>query len=492
MNSKRDVFLKGISVQSIITVIMGILEILVFAIMSRLLSKEDFGYFAVLTGIMAICISITEAGLGASVIQKKDASEKFISTAFTLSILLGFGGMTLVSIMASFLAVLVADENIKWPLRIMSINIFLACISSLGRSILVKQLKFSQVGIISIVAYTCSSVVGIAMAIMGYGLWAIVCISILNLLLFNILLYAKCISLPKLRICKKEVRKIVSYGGWLTMGVLVNNITQQMDKLVLSKWISVSVLGAYNRPAGFVTNITSKINGIFDTVLFPMLSNIQDDRSKVQEIFIRAIKLLNSFAIILFSIFFFNAELIIRIFFGMEWSNLVPILQIISIYIIFNVDNRLVDCFFRSLDYVKLGFRLRVVSTILTFCFLYLGAKNGIYGVAISLVSANVLTVILKVIFLSLKVQMPLNKVFIAWIQAERSLIPLLIIGIPFLLYHTHNLMMQILFAFIMTSIIVIEFILFPSWISKEYQMSLYPTVVKFLNKNLLHRNCRK
>ena len=76
MEDKKTTFFKGVSIQTIITALMGVLEILVFAIMSRLLSKEDFGYFAALTGIMTICTSITEAGHGASIIQKKTVCVK--------------------------------------------------------------------------------------------------------------------------------------------------------------------------------------------------------------------------------------------------------------------------------------------------------------------------------------------------------------------------------------------------------------------------------
>lgn len=71
MADKTTQFLKGASTQAIITVVMGAMEIVVFAIVSRLLSKTDFGYYAAITGIIAVVLSIYEAGLGSSVIQKK-------------------------------------------------------------------------------------------------------------------------------------------------------------------------------------------------------------------------------------------------------------------------------------------------------------------------------------------------------------------------------------------------------------------------------------
>lgn len=484
MEDKKTTFFKGVSIQTIITALMGVLEILVFAIMSRLLSKEDFGYFAALTGIMTICTSITEAGLGASIVQKKGASEEFLSTAFTLSLTFGLIGSAIVFILSPWLAHIVADDHILLPMRVMSINIFLACSSSVGRNILLKGLQFKQIGILSVVAYTASSLIGISMAFMGMGLWSIVSISIINLILFNALLYTRRIKLPKLMIRRNEVRGIVSYGGWLTLSVITNNITQQMDRIFLTKWTSVTVLGAYNRPAGFVGNITNKINGIFDTVLFPMLSDMQDDKRRVQDVFLKAVALLNSFAIVLFAVFFFNAYLIIALFFGEKWLELVPALRVISVFVIFNVDNRLVDCFFRSLGFVKLGFELRVLAAMITFCCLYYGAKFGVLGVATSLVTANAITVILKVCALTLKLKLNLTSIIKTWFIAEKPLLPLLLIGVPYILYFDNTICWAILFALIMSVVILCEFILIPSLVSVEYSNNIYPIIKSKLKRS--------
>ena len=71
MTSKTTQFFKGISTQTIITLVMGVMEVVVFAIISRLLSKTDFGYYAAISGIIAIFMSISEAGLGSTYIYLK-------------------------------------------------------------------------------------------------------------------------------------------------------------------------------------------------------------------------------------------------------------------------------------------------------------------------------------------------------------------------------------------------------------------------------------
>lgn len=481
-SSKTSQFFSGISTQTIITLVMGVMEVVVFAIISRLLTKAEFGYYAAFSGIIAIFLSISEAGLGSSIIQKKDASKDFISTAFSWSVILGTSISVLVFVLAPVLATTIADPTLTTPLRIMAITVLFNSLISVGNGMLYRKLAFKTVGIIGIASYFIASVVSIIMAANGLGLMAVVALPVVNSVVRVILLFCT-IQYPKLIIRRKETKEIVSFGGWLTLGVVFNNLTHQLDKLLLPKWMSVTTLGAYNRPAGFVSTISDKLNGIFDTVLFPILSDLQNEKEKVQDVFLLATSLLNSFSVILAAIFFFNAHLIISVFFGTQWMDMVPVMQIISISVIFNINGRLVDCFFRSLALVKLGFFLRVLSAIVMFSCIYVGSHYGVNGVAASIVVANIINIFIKVACLATKTHTPILKVmrnmFVAW----RPIIPILAIGIPFLLIGHHSWVINICFAVVFAIVVIIEFGFFPKFIGKAYTQRVYPIVEKIKNK---------
>ena len=427
-------------------------------------------------------MSISEAGIGASIIQKKDASKEFLSTAFTWSTIIGVIISLIILLCAPLIATTIADDTLTLPLRIMSVTILFHSIISVGNGVLYRQLDFKKVGIIRIVSYLIASIVSIIMALRGCGLYSIVAQPIISTII-SVLLLLKYVEFPKFSIYKKETKEIISYSGWLTLGVIFNNITQQLDRLLLPRWISVETLGAYNRPAGFVSTISMKINGIFDTVLFPILSDLQNDKSRVKDILLMATSLLNSFSIILFAIFFFNAELIITIFFGEQWLDLTAILQIISISLIFNINGRLVDCFFRSLAYVKLGFTLRVIEASITFYSIYIGSGYGIVGVATAIVIANIMSILLKMCCLTIKTNVSFIRILLNIFNAWKPILPLLIIGIPFLAINQHSLAIDICFAALFGSIIIIEFGFFPKYIGESYYQRVYPYVSNIKNK---------
>ena len=172
--SKTTILFRGMSIQTAVTITMGGLEILYFSIISRLLSKVDFGYFAAIMGVMSICMSLSEAGLGSAVIQKKDASKQHISSAFTLSIILGLICATALFLASLWIADLIADDTLVIPLRLMSSTIFLHSIISVGNAILYRNLNFKRIGFNSIIAYITSSCIAIAMAANGFGLYAVI------------------------------------------------------------------------------------------------------------------------------------------------------------------------------------------------------------------------------------------------------------------------------------------------------------------------------
>ena len=481
--SKTDELFNGMSVQTIAMIIIAAVEMLMFSFWSRHLTKQDFGYMAAIGGILAIVECISFAGLGSAIVQKKDASREFISTAFTLSLILGLIGMFVVLVFAPQLAVLVADnEYLTTPLRVMSINVLLLTLLSVSGNQLIKQLRFKRKAVITISSYICSSGLGIILALKGFGLYALIAASIATPLFSLVLMYLTSLKIPRLGIHKKYISGIVSYGGLLTTGSIINSFTQKADSLMLSRLLSVEALGAYNRPAGFVNNISTQINGIFDTVLFPLLSDIQDDAQKVHDVLLRSISLLNSCSIVLAAIFFFNAELIITVFFGSQWIELVPIMRVVAIAVIFKIDGRLVDCFFRSLNLVRLGAILRFVQGGIVIVAIIIGARFGIMGVAVAITLSDILVILMKVLALVLSVKVNVWEVITRWFFSWRSILPILAISIPYLLI-PHSLIINIVYAACFTLVFLCEFVIWPQIVGKDYAATVGPQIKKLMKK---------
>lgn len=401
MQNNRSKVFKSAGAQTIVTIVMGLLGILYFSIMSRLLDKEDFGYFAIITAVTVILSSLSEAGLGASIIQNKYANQGFISTAMTLSLLasLSFAGF-LFATASLFSELLVNDNSLTLGFRIIALSFLFYSFNSIGKSVIIKKLNFLRFGVYDIIGYTLSSLVGITMACYGFGFYAAIIAVVLHQLFISIILLCTKSLKFSLRIERGYIKQIISYGGWLTGSILVRNINQQLDKLIVSHWLPVSVLGAYNRPAGFVSQITSQLNGVFDVVLFPILSGINDDKSKVASSYQRTVVIVLLYSTLLMFAFILSAGLIVSVFLGEKWLDLVDLFRIISLSIVLQGYSRVADCFFRSLCIVKAYFNTRLIVCMLTCVFVYIGCQYGLYGLAIGILLSFAMDCIVKVFFL--------------------------------------------------------------------------------------------
>ena len=117
--SNSQKVIRGISSQTLVTIVLGVVEIISFSIMSRLLTKQDFGYYAAITAVVAIFSCFSDAGIGSAIIQRKELNKRYINNAFTLSLI--FGGVVSLALFfsAGLLAKYITDESMTIPLRLM-------------------------------------------------------------------------------------------------------------------------------------------------------------------------------------------------------------------------------------------------------------------------------------------------------------------------------------------------------------------------------------
>lgn len=486
--SNSQKVIKGISSQTLVTLIMGVLEIAVFSIMSRLLSKEDFGLFAAISAITIVFSSLSEAGIGSALIQKKDADKGYVNTSFTISFVLGSIFALLLIALSGVLSETIVDKSLKIPLMLMSITILCNSLTSVHTSVIYRRLEFFRVGIINFTALLISSVVAIVLALRGMGFEAILSKAILQSLIATVLSYFLAKTKFRFQIERKNVGAIVNFGGWLTLSVILRNFATQADKLLMSKFLSVASLGAYNRPKEFINTISTKLNGIFDTALFPILSGIQEQKESVRNAFHKSLYYMNIFSMLMALSFIFNGSFLIRLFFGSEWLELLPVFTVLSLALIFNIDGRLCDCFFRSLALVKYQFFIRLFEFILTIGCLLIGFHWDIIGVSIAVLFANVTIIFIKIAIITKKVESNIALVVLKIISAWRFAFVLVPVMILTRIILPNTFVGDIINLFIFLTSVFVLFIISPSIIGNTYKNEAYQSIMSKIKQKIERR----
>lgn len=482
-SSNSHKILKGISSQTIVTLTLGVVEIVSFSIMSRLLTKEDFGYYAAISAVVAIFACFSDAGIGSAIIQKKDPTKRYINNAFTLSLI--FGSVVSLVLFASsgIVAKTITDDTMTIPLQVMSITLLFNCMNSVNISIMYRRLQFLRVGMINLVSLVVTTVVAVVLAAKGYGYYAIitkaVMTSVLTLCLSTVLAKTR----YSLTLDYKIFRQIFDYSGWLMASGLFRNLAHDADKLLMSRLLSVTSLGAYNRPKEFIGRISTQLNSIFDTALFPVLSSIQDNKDKVERAYSQSLYFMNIFAMLLTLGFALNSELLIRIFFGEQWMELKWITMVLSFLMLFNIDGRLADCFLRSLGMTRQQFYFRILETAGMLIGVIIGALWNIMGIALSVVMANAVLKLLKILYISYKIRVPLMSTISIILSSWRFTLPMVpICGIAYI-FIPNTLIGNICLLALFVIVATLEFLVFPSIVGEQYKQTAYKAIVGKLRR---------
>ena len=162
--SNTSKVLKGVSTQTLLTILTGVIEIVAFSIMSRLLTQQDFGYYAAVTAVSSVFAAFSETGIGSAIVQRKTIDQKYLDNAFTLCLLFGLFGSSLLVVCSGPISKYVADETMQVPLMLVATTLFTGTLSSIGLSIMHRKLQFLRMGIIRISALIITTIVSIVLA----------------------------------------------------------------------------------------------------------------------------------------------------------------------------------------------------------------------------------------------------------------------------------------------------------------------------------------
>ena len=487
--SNTNKVFKGVSTQTIITILIGIIEIVGFSIMSRLLSQQDFGYYAAITAISSIFAVFSDAGIGSAIVQRKMVDQKYIDNAFSLSLIFGLLGTLLLLVFSGPVSRYVADETMKLPLMLVSITLLIGALSSVNFSIMHRKLQFLRMGIIRMSASIITTITAIVLALKGFGYYSIIAKAILNSIIVFIFTTVAAQTKYHLTFDLKAYKEIFGFGGWLQASSFFRKIAEEVDRLMMSRLFNVTTLGMYSRPKEFINNMTGRLCDIFDSSLFPVLSSIQDEKERLVKSYQTTLYYLNIVGLMITVSFIFNSELIIRIFLGAEWMNVNTLFIILSFSGVVMLNGSLGDIFLRSLAYTKQQFFFRILQALVSIVLIVFATKWGILAVAFAYLIAYLLIVIIKLYYISNQLQYGFKKTIGIILDSFRVILVFIPPYTLCVIFMPNTLLFNELKLAVFCAILICAFILFPVLVGNRYKEEMHSKVILFLKNKVLRKS---
>ena len=297
-------------------------------ILARLLTPDDYGTVALLTIFTSIAGVFVDSGFGQALIQKKDANQLDYNSVFYLSLLLS----GLMYLILFFIAPLVADfyeiPELKPILRVISVVLICNSINSIQNAELNRKLLFHLSFRISLISTISSAIVGISMAFLGYGVWALVASGVVSGVVGVISRWLFIAWRPKFMFSLSALKPLFRYGWKMTVSGLLDVGFNNLSGLIIGKWYSCADLAFVNKGRHLPQLLMENINGTLGRVAFPALSQIQDEMLKVRESMRRMMICSTYFVFPLMTLMAITAYRTILLLYGDQWVSATPYAQI--------------------------------------------------------------------------------------------------------------------------------------------------------------------
>lgn len=301
---------------------------IVSIVLARLIVPEAYGTIALVTVFSSILQVFADSGMANALIQKKEADDLDFSTVFFFNliacILLYLG----IFLAAPWIAAFYEQPELVSVMRILCLTVIISGIRNVQQAYVSKTMQFKKFFFATIGGTIVSAVVGIVMAYLGWGVWALVAQQILNAGVGTIILWFTVKWRPKKVFSFSRLKILFSYGWKLLAASLIDRIYNELRSLIIGKMYSSTDLAYYNRGNQFPSVIVNNINTSIDSVLLPTMSAEQEHKDRVRAMTRRAIKTSTYIMMPLMMGLGICAEPVVRLLLTETWLPCVPYLRV--------------------------------------------------------------------------------------------------------------------------------------------------------------------
>lgn len=364
------------------------MQFVVGVVMARLLSPSDYGLTALPAVFLAVASVFINGSFGLALIRKPDCSEKDLSTAFYYSIAMGIFMYMVIFFSAPWIAAFYDAPILTDLVRITALTFLVAPINTPQSVILNRRIDFKTSARINIVTRLLAGVLGIAIAYLGYGVWALVISNLFATVSAAILTWIAVKWIPRERFSRESFHYLWNFGNKMMVSSLIGTLYNNITPVIVGKFFGPAELGIYNRAHGYAYLPHSEIAMNVQSMTYPVLGKIQDDEERLIKAYNRIIRTVCFVYFPIMILLIGLAHPLVILMLTDKWEACVPLLQILSLvaisgpYSVLNMNVLQVKG--RSDLYLNVDVKKKVVALIIMCCTLPFGLIAYCWGTLLS------------------------------------------------------------------------------------------------------------
>ena len=296
---------------------------------------------------------------------------------------------------APFIAGFYGDSQLTAVVRVLSLTLIISGVKNVQQAYVSRNMLFKRFFFATLGGTAGAAAIGIVMAYMGFGVWALVVQQLFNATVDTLILWITVRWRPRKLFSLQRLKGLFSYGWKLLLSSLLDTGYSNISQLIIGKRYSSADLAYYNRGRQFPNFIVSNINSSIDSVLFPVMSDAQDNPEDVKQMTRRAIKTSVYIMAPLMMGLAFTADTVVRLVLTDKWMECVPFLRIFCVTFLFwpihTANLNAIKAMGRSDMFLKLEVIKKIMGMLLLLSTMWFGVMAMAYSMLVSSVLSQII-----------------------------------------------------------------------------------------------------
>lgn len=303
--------------------------------LARILAPSEFGIIAMLSVFIAIGSLLVDSGLSSSLIRSEVNTQRDYSTVFFFNLIGSVAIYLVVFFLAPYIAEFYHQEVLIKIIRVYSVVFILNAFYEIQNARLMKIMNFKVQTLIQVPSVLAGGLLGVIMALNGFGVWSLVWMNILQSFLITVFHWIYSGWRPSLIFDPECFKRHFHFGYKMTLSGLLEVIYRNIYVLIIGKNYSATQLGFYARADSLSQLPTTNISVAINKVTYPMFASISNDDRKLKSVYKKLMQQVifwNTSILVLSAVI---AEPLFRFLLTEKWLPAVPYFQILCISGIF-------------------------------------------------------------------------------------------------------------------------------------------------------------
>ncbi|MBR4950312.1 MAG: lipopolysaccharide biosynthesis protein [Clostridia bacterium] len=358
-------------------------------ILARILDPSHYGVVSIVTIFITLANVFVSDGFGSALIQKKDADALDFSSVLYFNVGFSFVLYLILFFAAPYISAFYGEgyEILTPVLRVLGLRIILTGANSIQQAYVSKKMMFRKFFISTLGGTILSAIVGIIMALKGFGVWALVAQYLTNTFANTLILFIVINKRPLFAFSFNRLRKMFGFGARILGTNLMITGYMELRALIIGKLYSAKDLAFFDKGKQFPNLIVANINTSIGSVLFPKMAMEQDDSQRIKNTTRNSIRFSSYIMSPLMAGLAAISPVFVSVVLTDKWLPCVPLMQLFCITYLFQpihtANMQAIKAIGRSDVFLKLETFKKVIELVVLVAVMWFGVDAIVMSTAI-------------------------------------------------------------------------------------------------------------